>query len=277
MSGLAPPVLDASIEDNTLEYWRTLCRVIPSARLHDGPDGAWFHTEIPFFPFNQVLRVAYADDQASPAIDDLLRAFRAPGLPFCWNVGPASRPSDLSARIQALGPDRTGGMPAMAIDLSSALDSPALSGGAVIERVGDMPALDRWAAAYRDGFGLPPGFVAALHNAYATIGFDSKAPFRHYVALLRGKPVASATMFCHDGPSPERSRRVASLWHITTLPDARGQGIGAAMTVVPLQDARELGCRTGILYASEMGTPLYQRLGFRELFRLEQFGWGEGL
>jgi len=263
MSRVAPPDLVAAIENNTLEYWRAICRVIPNARLHDGPDGAWFHTDIPFFPFNQVLR--FADGN----VDDVFAAFRARSQPFCWNVGPASRPTGLSARIQARSPDRSGGMPAMAIDLSRGFDAPVLAEGVVIERVAGADDLDRWATAYRDGFGLPPGFVDALGGAYATIGFASDAPFRHYVALLRGTPVASSTMFCHDG--------LASLWHITTLPDARGRGIGGAMTIVPLQDARELGCHTGILYASEMGTPLYQRLGFRELFRIEQYGWGESL
>jgi ribosomal protein S18 acetylase RimI-like enzyme len=263
MSPIAPPDLSAAIEDNTLAYWRAVCSVVPAAELHDGPHGAWFHTELPFFPFNQVLRFDEGD------ADELLAAFRAHGLPFCWNVGPASRLPGLDARLQARSPDRTGGMPAMAVELSPDLGAHALPGGVIIERVRDEAGLARWAAAYRDAFDLPPGFVAGLRDAYAAIGFEGGVAFRHYVALLDGAPVASATAFLHEG--------LACLWHIGTLETARGRGIGAAMTVAPLLDAREQSCHTGILYASEMGAPLYRRLGFRELFRLEQYGWGESL
>jgi GNAT superfamily N-acetyltransferase len=131
--------------------------------------------------------------------------------------------------------------------------------------VRDAAAFERWARAYNDGFGLPDGFVDALGGVYARIGFADDAPFRHYAGLLHGEAVACSTMFL-DG-------KVAGLWHITTLERARRRGIGAAMTIAPLADARGLGYSTAILYASEMGEPLYQRLGFRELLRLYQYGW----
>lgn len=262
MSVTAPAGLAAAIEDNTLAYWRALCSAMPDANLHEDADAAWFQTDRPFFPLNQVLRFERGD------FDGLLRAFRDRSLPFCWNVGPASALPDLSARLRALSPDRTGGMPAMAVELA-ALGAGEASGDVTIERVRDIAALGRWAIAYRDGSGLPQRFADAMRDAYAAIGFGDDTPFRHHVALLDGRPVASSTMFAHEG--------LASLWHITTLPGARGRGVGAAMTLAPLVDARDLSCHTGVLYASEQGAALYRRLGFQELFRLEQFGWGESL
>jgi hypothetical protein len=199
------------------------------------------------------------------AIDELLAPFRARRVPLCWNLGPSTRPPDLAGRLEARNATRTNSMPGMALDLSDPLPSAAPPDGLVIERVRDAATFECWARAYNDGFGLPDGFVDALGGAYAAIGFADDAPFRHYAGLLHGEPVASSTTFL-DGT-------VAGLWHITTLERVRRRSIGAAMTIAPLADARDLGYATAILYASEMGEPLYQRLGFRELLRLYQYGW----
>jgi predicted N-acetyltransferase YhbS len=56
---------------------------------------------------------------------------------------------------------------------------------------------------------------------------------------------------------------VGVLW-VATAAEARGQGIGAAVTLAPLHAAREAGYRVGILHATPLGLPVYRRLGFRE-------------
>lgn len=43
-----------------------------------------------------------------------------------------------------------------------------------------------------------------------------------------------------------------------------GRGIGAVMSTIPMLEAREMGYRIGILQASPMGVPVYQRMGFIE-------------
>jgi predicted acetyltransferase len=58
---------------------------------------------------------------------------------------------------------------------------------------------------------------------------------------------------------------------VATLPEARGKGIGAAVTLKPLHNARELGYIIGVLQSSEMGFNVYKRLGFRHLCQIENF------
>lgn len=254
-----------AIERSTLEFWRAVCPHLPNVELYDEADATWFTTGIPFFPFNQVLRVSFSPEAADSAIDDLLARFAAGGAPFCWNVGESSQPPDLAARLEARSPTRSSTMPAMALDLTQSLAQPAAHDGFAIEPVRDTHSLDRWARAYTDGFGLPDGFSGVLRDAYAKLGFDGDAPFRHYLGLLEGVPVACSTMFLACG--------VADLWHIGTLPEFRRRGFGAAMTLQPLYDAQALGQHLAVLYASEMGVPVYYRLGFREHARLAQYGW----
>ena len=66
---------------------------------------------------------------------------------------------------------------------------------------------------------------------------------------------------------------VAGLFAVATAEPARRQGFGAAITLAPLLEAREMGYRIGVLSASPMGFPVYQRLGFREYCKLGLYQW----
>ncbi len=43
--------------------------------------------------------------------------------------------------------------------------------------------------------------------------------------------------------------------------------------MAPLLDARDRGYCVGVLQASEMGYPVYARMGFTEQFRYRNFHW----
>lgn len=66
---------------------------------------------------------------------------------------------------------------------------------------------------------------------------------------------------------------MAGVQFVATLPEARGQGLGGAMSLAPLLEARQVGYRIGILQSSEMGFPVYRRLGFQQVCQLEHYYW----
>ncbi|MBI4415459.1 MAG: GNAT family N-acetyltransferase [Euryarchaeota archaeon] len=114
-----------------------------------------------------------------------------------------------------------------------------------------------------EAFGLGPGarqFVAL----FSALGFEESAPVQSYVGHVGGTPVATSQMFLGAG--------VAGIYVVGTLPDYRGRGFGKALTLAPLHHARALGYRWAILQATEMGHPVYLRLGFREDCKVELYG-----
>jgi GNAT superfamily N-acetyltransferase len=56
---------------------------------------------------------------------------------------------------------------------------------------------------------------------------------------------------------------ISWLGTIIVVPEHRRQGIGQKITKHLIQHCREQGCATQLLTASEMGEPLYKKLGFR--------------
>src|SRR5262245_23716086 len=95
------------------------------------------------------------------------------------------------------------------------------------------------------------------------------APQRHYLDMVDSEPVATATLLV--------AGKIALLINIGTLTHIRGRGVGAAITSAALHDARQAGCEIAALTSSEMGYPIYRRLGFVEQFRLPQYIWAAGL
>jgi ribosomal protein S18 acetylase RimI-like enzyme len=97
------------------------------------------------------------------------------------------------------------------------------------------------------------------------IGLGDASPFRHYLASIGGDPVATCSLFLGAG--------VAGVYDVSTLPERRRRGIGAAITHFAMADARANGYRMAILHASSLGLGMYRSLGFEELCDIGQYVW----
>ena len=117
-------------------------------------------------------------------------------------------------------------------------------------------------------FGLPESAALAFQEVTARDRLDDDSP-KYYLARLDGAPVATSAMTLVAG--------VAGLYAVGTMEHARGRGIGAAMTLLPLLAARDLGYRIGILQASAMGYPIYARLRLQRTLPLPRLSVGAEL
>jgi GNAT superfamily N-acetyltransferase len=222
-------------------------------------------------------------DAVDAALDERIAWFRERGAPFFfWWTGPSSRPADLGARLAARGligmeeqarelarglEAGAGGSPAMAADLG-AMDEEALErvpAGFAIEEVRDADGLDAFARVFVEAYEIPAFAAQAWVDATTALGIG-RTPWRLFVGRLDGEPVATNMLFTGAG--------VASVYAVGTVPSARGHGIGGAITLAPLLEAREQGYRHAVLFSSALGVHAYERIGFRLLDAwIDRFLW----
>ena len=195
----------------------------------------------------------------------MLDHFRARDVPLTWHVGPTTRPRNLGNRLLAHGLRDAGSEPGMAADLASLGDSADLCPGLDIQCVCEPEELDKWMDVFATGFKLPRSVADAMYDLELDLGLGQHPPRQLYLGSLRGRPVATSLLFLGAG--------VAGIYGVTTLSPVRRQGIGAAMTHVPLLKARAMDYPVGVLHASPMGESMYRRLGFRKCCQLRYYAW----
>jgi GNAT superfamily N-acetyltransferase len=155
------------------------------------------------------------------------------------------------------------GPSAMSADLNKLNDIVNLPAGAEIRIVSDEKSMQDRVEVLCNGFGGPPNWKDTMVDFYLGLGVD--APFRSYLAYWDGKPVSTAEVFFGE--------EVAGINGVATVPEARGKGFAAAVTLAPLLDARKMGYRVGTLQATKMGFPIYIRMGFEHNFNLGFFNY----
>jgi predicted N-acetyltransferase YhbS len=170
---------------------------------------------------------------------------------------PEARPEAVDAGLRARGFELEGDLPGMAVELS-AFEPPPTPTGCEVRRI-DAAGFAEWArvvALAFDDAGFEDGASA---RAFRTHGFGDEAPFRHFVCRRGGEAVAASTLSLGGG--------VAGLANIAVVPAWRRRGLGASVAAGALLEGRDLGLSLGVLSAGELGRPLYERLGFREVSR----------
>ena len=263
LKDLSESSLVASIEANLFAMF-PLFDQWPRAEIHDSPDILWVITDIPFPLFNSVLRQRLMPETVDDAINAAITRCKLKGVPMLWWTGPSTQPADLGSRLSERG-FQTEKLPGMAVDLDSLPKNLQLPQDLMIERVEDDEIMRKWCHVLCAAFKMPDFVGDAFFDFSRSIGFDPHSPYRNYIGSLKDEVVAISTLFLGAG--------VAGIYSVATLQSARRKGIGAAMTVAPLIEARSLGYRIGTLQSSEIGFNVYRKLGFREYCKIFQHVW----
>jgi ribosomal protein S18 acetylase RimI-like enzyme len=263
LQDLSAPALTVAIEENWFEHFR-LFRYWSQAEVHDGPDVLWTISDIPFIHFNGVLRAQLAPENVEATIEAATSRCRSRNVPLLWLIGPATRPANLGAYLEAHGVNHAWDSIGMAADLLALNEDLPAPPSLTIEQVSDVETLRQWSHVVCGVFEWPEFVEHAWVDFFVSVGFEARLPLRCYLGRLDGEPVATSYVILAAG--------VAGIYGVTTAPEARRQGVGTAVVLAPLREARALGYRVAILHAaSEMAFSVYHRIGFREYCRIGHY------
>ncbi len=251
LADASPPALVGAIAANLAELFGTF-HCWPRATVGYDADMQWSVTDVPFPLFNGVLRARLATDSADARVEAAIARCRAKGVPMLWWTGPATQPATLGDVLQSHGLVPAADLPGMAVDLHALGDGTPAPAGLAISRVSGADGLADWCRTFVAGFEMPAFVGDAFADCLAHLE-TAGVSLHHYAGRIDGTTVATASVYLGAG--------VAGIYNASVLPSARRLGIGAAMTLAPLRDARATGYRVGILHASEMGAGVYRRLG----------------
>ncbi len=107
--------------------------------------------------------------------------------------------------------------------------------------------------------GFPPEIFAFYENHDGLAAGNAAA----FLAYLDGRPAAIAMTIV--------TRGVAGIYWVGTIEDARGRGLGWAVTASAVNAGFDLGGEIASLQASPMGESLYRAMGFETIFDYRLF------
>jgi len=260
--GFTEKELVRAIETTYYEDIVDLCAGIPGSFSRREPDMIIYSSGLPANFLNGVLGPRFSSKAVSKRIELAMARFKKLRLPMRWVLGPSSAPSGLEGFLLGKGMISGPAMPGMAIDLKI-VESEPLPSGLDIRRAEDMKSLRTCGKTVTKGFEFPGDLAEGFRGLIEGYGISTR--HRWFLGIWKGRPVAASLLVLHED--------VASIYCVATVPEARGMGIGTAITREPLLEAKNAGYNVAVLEASEMGLPVYEKLGFKEIFEFKTLTW----
>lgn len=225
--------------------------LVRASRSSDGTPSSWFHTGAPSEELNGVLRVGAAIPHE---IEQLRTLFD--GVPASWHFWPDVDSPEIPELLRRRGLELFETEPLMMLadpDRAAYLERGRPE---PIEDVAGDAGLAEWARLW-SGVTDVDDLVTGLRE-----GMDRRST--RYLLWRDGGEVlgCAAVVTCAAG---------ASLEHIVTRADHRGEGIGTALTRYALALALAAGARRVVLTASPDGEGIYRRLGFDTVGHVERY------
>ena len=228
-------------------------------------------------PGSQIVQTQFTPETAAERIRETLRQVGRHTDSVDWMLWPSDLPADIGHVFAELGTayaangewmlyGNIGEQPGtwLVIDFNLLADQIPVSADFRVEQVSCPEQFAVWVDVNANGFGKSD--YSAFREAYVRQGFGEDADATHYVGFLHDQPVTSSTLLIAGGS--------ASVYNVSTPVEHRGNGFGSAITHATLLAARERGYTSSWIWASQMATSVYQKLGFVVTdFGIREYQW----
>jgi GNAT superfamily N-acetyltransferase len=230
-----------------IAFWRDRVRHLPGHVLHEIDGVVVCLTGLEDDEQNTALIEREPGDPAD-ALAEAERVFRSHGRSFGIDVERGRHPH-VDAALRAMGLEMVVTRPAMTVRVQE-VEPAQVPEGIEIVRVTEPGRLAELVeveiGAFETDRAVAEGLLAPSQLSLPNV--------RLYAATADGRAVAQAVTNTQSG--------AVGVFGVATLPEYRRRGIGTAITAFAIDDVRNQA-DLAWLQSTEMGRPLYERMGFR--------------
>ncbi len=259
--------LASAVEENIWSLWKAF-GVGEDSAFHELHGALCLETPVKSHPYNFVMNFV-GGANPSNQIDRVFRHFNKRRTPFIWLITSVSSPTNLSDHLEKRGMTLAEVMPAMTTQLDK-IDTAQISCASDIQiteaTADDSDDLFHFVS-YR--WNVPSQNRDQAFALYRKFKVGQKgSPIRAWVARRGGTVIGKSVL--HFGAG------VAGVHGVMVLPEARGTGLGRALTLLALRAAKDTGYEVAVLGSSPMAERLYASIGFEKMGELRLYAPGEG-
>jgi GNAT superfamily N-acetyltransferase len=205
-------------------------------------------------------------EQFGSLLDELEAWSNKIGLPTAVVLFPDSGLIKEADLAESHGWVQIDNMPGMWMDIPEDFTEGSFKEGVTVRHANDEEGLEQAINALTVGYPIPfevsEFFMKGIHLS----GEASGGAMANFIASVDGQPAASSSVCIEDG--------VAGVYCVATLEGFRGRGLGTAVTRAAVAYAARHGAKHALLHATEMGEPIYRKIGFAEHCRVPVYGFG---
>lgn len=207
--------------------------------------------------YNSVYEARFSPNNADKRVEEVMSLFSSRGkLPMTWYLTPACQPKNLSGVLESRGFKRVFRSPGMFLDLDTFNRTTTHNNLHKIIQVSNVEQLSQWLIPGKDSFDLSDSILEAYFELFKDKGFEYQLPWKLFVGMVNGIPTTCVRLFC--------TNEIAGIFHVATIPSARGNGYGTEITLAALAVAKNLGFKLVVLASSSSWYNVYRRLGFQD-------------
>jgi hypothetical protein len=249
--------ITTAIHENLYALFRSM-QVIPNCELAETDYLGLHYVPLSNPMFMGAWKTNISSDNIENQIDEVISWFKQRNAPsFFWWTDSQTQPAGLVEHLIKRGFDgNVEGDPGMAVNLHEINENIKLPSNLEVFPAKDNKTLADWRNIFAEAFESPVAAGQAWVDATLSTPPENSS-WQLYAGYIGQQPVSISILFNGAG--------VSGIYGVGTIPTQRNKGIGAAMTLIPLLEARKLGYHFGVLFSSRMGYSVYKRLGFHEV------------
>lgn len=262
IKSLDSPCLKRALDNNNISFWSSFGRYREGI-INPDPDFFWIIAGIPLYSYNGVMRSRLSPEKFHENYNLLLKRFGDGKLPLIWWVSPDTQPPGTSLYLSREGWKDEGFFPAMAAELGNNDEGISIPHRFSIKQATSPEDRKLWIELMSRAMGFSEKVITKAVRVDTLLEETVVKKQKRFIGFLGAKPVGTSLMLPDSG--------VAGIFGVATLPEARGLGIGKAMTRWAMLEGKKSGFQAATLVATPMGEPVYQKLGFQKIFSFHCF------